>query len=77
MRSGKTSVEPLKHDKSVASVYVSRDNQQIISMDHIGKAYLWSVAKGELLESATDEPARARLLWKARNGWSGAEKAGA
>ena len=55
---------------------MSGDNQQIILVGWNGKAYLWSVSTGELLEFATDGPDYARLLWKGRDGWNGGEDAG-
>ena len=73
--SGRTIVKPLIHDWTVESVHISRDNQQIISMDWTRKVYVWKVSTGELLESATDGPNCARLLWKAKEGWNGGEEA--
>ena len=76
VRSGKTLSGSLNHDESVKSVYMSRDNQQIISVDFYSKVHLWSVSTGELLESTTDGPGCAHLLWKARNRWNGGEDEG-
>ena len=77
VRSGETVVGPFKHGAWVKSIYVSRDNQEIISMDVGNRVRLWSVSTGEQLKFATNVSDCARLLWKAKNGWSGGEKAGA
>ena len=76
VRSGKIILGPLKHDWPVKSVYMSRDNQQIISVDLRDKVYLWSVSTRELLKSTTHGPACAHLIWKARNGWNDGEDEG-
>ena len=75
MRSGKTVGEPLKHDWSVTSVFMGRDNQQIVSVDWNHKVHLWSVPTGELLKTATDVPDCARVLWMAKNKWNGGDDA--
>ena len=84
VRSGTTIAEPLEHDTFVRSVYMSRDNEQTISMEWDNEVYLWSAFTGELVEFSTDGADYARLLWKARSGWnvgdetergSGSEKA--
>ena len=51
VRGGETIAEPLEHDIWLASVFMSRDNQQIISVDFFNKAYLRSAFAEELLES--------------------------
>ena len=38
-------------------------------MDIGDAACRWQVSIGELLEVAVDDPNRARMIWKARNGW--------
>ena len=45
-------------------------------MDIDDKAYGWNVSKEGLLETASNGPGRARLLWKARYGWNGGVKLG-
>ena len=75
VKSRKIILGPLKHDYAVKSVCMSRDKQQIISVDLRGKVHLWSVSTGELLNSATGGPGCTRLLWEGRNGWNGGEDA--
>ena len=67
--------EPLKLDRLVVYMHMSRDNQQIISVDWHNKAYLWSVSTGELLKSAADGPDWAHL-WMGSNGWNSGQAAG-
>ena len=74
---GKAVVKPLQHDSFVVSVYVSPDNQQIISMDWQDRIYLWSVSTGELIESTTGALDKAHLIWKARNEWNVEKEGGA
>ena len=76
IRSGKEIGTPLLHDCSVKSLYMSRDNQQVISIDCHNTARLWSIREGKLLESATKGLAFARLLLKAKNGWQVEEPVG-
>ena len=59
----------MEHGNPIESIYVSRDNQQIISKDWRHKVYLWKLSTGKLTESSIDDTDSARLLWKARRGW--------
>ena len=68
--SGKTVGSPLRHDEGVASVAVSRDKQQIISMDRGDKVYCWDIATGEALKCAAEnESTWMHLHCMMRNGW--------
>ena len=73
---GKEVVKPLQHDSPIESLYVSRDDQQLISFDWGGKASLWNMWDGKLLYSATKGLDFAHLLSKAKNGWQVEETMG-
>ena len=66
-RSGKTIVQPLEHDYWVNSVFISGDDQRIVTVDFHDKVYLWHASTRKVLESATDGLHCARLLRKARS----------